>query len=240
MAFVPPAVWIATAKDLINGAAPPRSLAHCLSRPVLDGEAGCVVQDKPGHTLSAIWPEHRVGVEVEAAAGQSALATRIFNSAHWVPVDRFGCAAARAQVGLPSGPTVTGGGVLPDNTASLSVCWYSHSRLVASASVNSAGAIGSIAHPAGVTNAPGLADPPSPNTPLATAPLCVGLDKTEGVVFIAHRPGQTDSFSTAQLADCRGGQRWTNGTASVRVGEPLASALREQADFLIVYGYQAR
>lgn len=41
----PPAVWIESGKNVIDGASPPRSTKHCLNRPVLDGEAGYVIQD---------------------------------------------------------------------------------------------------------------------------------------------------------------------------------------------------
>ena len=59
-------------------------------------------------------------------------------------------------------------------------------------------------------------------------------------MFLAHTPGRADAVSTAQLADCRGGQHWTNGTVSVLTGEPLASALRPPTKFNLVYGYSVQ
>ncbi len=241
VALMPPAVWVATGKDVVNMASPPRSTTHCLSRPVLDGEAGCVVQDAGQDlntiTLAAIWPRHDVGVDILVVASQSSWAMRIFSSAHWVPIDRHGCAAGRSPVGLPEAPTATGGArILPDDTTSLSICWYSHSRLVASAGVASVNAIRSINHPTGVTNAPGIGLVPK-YTPQASAPLCTTLDTTEGLVLLAHTPGRADAVSTAQLADCRGQQQWTTGVVSVPTGEPLASALRTPIGFLLAYGY---
>ena len=146
-----PAVWIYTANNIVDGASPPRSTAHCLSRPILNGEAGCIVEDPIQNTdtigLAAMWPQHDVGIQIHVAADQSAWAMRVFNSAHWVPVDRQGCPATRSPVGLAQGPTTAGTRIFPKDTASLSICWYSHNRLGASATVNSASAIQAIAHP---------------------------------------------------------------------------------------------
>lgn len=237
----PPAVWIASGKNVIDGASPPRSTRHCLSRPVLDGEAGCVIQDPIQDAttiaLAVIWSHHDVGIQIQAAKNQAAWAMRIFNSAHWVPVDRQGCSATRSPVGLPEAPTASGDvGIVPDDTASLSVCWYSQNRLVASAKVDSTTAIRSITHPTGVRDGPGIGLVPT-HTPQASAPLCTDLDKTEGLVFLAHAPGRADAVSAAQLADCRGKQQWTDRTISLSTGEPLASALRASTGFLLVYGY---
>lgn len=241
--FVAPEVWIGTAQGVITGAVPPRSTSHCLRKPVLDGETGCVVKDKLSDatttTVSAIWPKHDVAIEIQTLRSQTAWAMGIFASAHWVPVDRNGCAATRTPVGLADQADTPGASILPSGTASLSVCWYSGNRLVASASVDASPAIKSLAHPAGISNGPGIGAPPT-YTPQPAAPSCTDLDKTDGVLFIAHRRGQPDADSTAQLADCRGEQQWTTGTISVAAGEPLASALREQAGFLIAFGYQAR
>ena len=84
-----PAVWIYTAKNIVDGASPPRSTAHCLSRPILNGEAGCIVEDPTQNTdtidLAAMWPHHDVGIQIHVATNQSAWAMRVFNFAHWVP-----------------------------------------------------------------------------------------------------------------------------------------------------------
>ncbi len=238
-ALAPPAVWIASGRDVIDGASPSRSTEHCLSHPVLDGEAGCIVEDPTQNTdtieLAAFWTQHDVGIEILVAADQSAWAMQVFNSAHRVPIDRHGCAAGRSPVGLPEAPS-TGGGILPQDATSLSICWYSHHRLVASAGVDSASAIRAIAHPTGVTNGPGITLVAT-YAPQPTAPLCTDLDRSEGLVFLAHAPGRADTVSTAQLADCRGKQVWTDGRVSIASGEPLASALRAATGFLLVYGY---
>lgn len=240
--MAPPEVWIKSGHEVIYGASPPRSTEHCLARPVLDGEAGCVIQDPIQDAttilLAVIWPHHDVALQAQVLNGQAPWAMRIFNSAHLVPVDRQGCLAARSPVDLLPPPTRTNGGdVLPPDTTSVSICWYSHRRLVASAQVNSAPAIRSIAQPIAVANGPGIPVPPS-YTPQDTAPTCAELNQTEGVVFIAHTAGGVDSISTAQFADCQGTQQWTNGTVSVPTGEPLASALRRSAGLLLTYGYQ--
>lgn len=238
-----PAVWIYTAKNIVDGASPPRSTAHCLSRPILNGEAGCIVKDPTQNTdtidLAAMWPHHDVGIQIHVAADQSAWAMRVFNSAHWVSVDRDGCPATRSPVGLAQAPTTAGTQILPEDTASLSICWYSHNRLAASATVDSANAIQALAHPTGVSDGPGIGLV-APYNPQVSAPLCTDLDRTEGIVFLAHTPGRADAVSTAQLADCRGGQHWTNGTVSVLTGEPLASALRPPTKFNLVYGYRVQ
>lgn len=238
-ALAPPAVEIATAKNVVDSASPARSTTHCLRRPVLDGETGCIVQDPTQNTdsidLAAIWPRHDVGIQVHVAAGRSTWAMRVFDSARWVPVDRYGCAASRSTVELPE-VTTAGGGILPDDTTSLTICWYSHNRLVASSSVGAKSKIQAIAHPTGVTNGPGITLVAT-YTPQATAPLCTELDKTEGIVFFAHFSGRADGVSTAQLADCRGQQQWTDGSRSIPTGESLASALRAATGFLLVYGY---
>lgn len=150
-----------------------------------------------------IWSRHDVGIQIQAATTQAAWAMQIFNSAHWVPVDRQGCAATRSPVGLPQAAAVGKVGIRPADTESLSICWYSRNRLVASADVDSISAIGSIAHPAEVRNGPGIGLV-STYTPQADAPACADLDKTEGLVFLAHAPGRANAVSSAQLADCRG------------------------------------
>lgn len=238
----PPEVWIKSGREVIDGASPPRSIEHCLARPMLDGESGCVIQDPIEDAttiaLAVIWPHHDVGIQAQVLNGRTAWAMRIFDSAHLAPIDRQGCTAIRSPVGLaPPPPTTTSSDVVPLDTASVSICWYSHHRLVASAEVTSALAISSIAHPTGVVNGPGITTPPS-YIPQATAPTCTSLNQEEGVVFNAHAVGRPDSISTAQFADCRGTQQWTNGTASVPTGEPLASALRGSTGFLLTYGYQ--
>jgi hypothetical protein len=129
--------------------------------------------------------------------------------------------------------------MLPSDTTSLSVCWYSHNRLIASATVTSPGGIRAIAHPHGTSPGPGGGPPPT-DIPQPTAASCADLDRTEGIVLIAHTPGRSDSTSTAQLADCQGIQQWTTGSIAEPAGEPLASALREHTDLLIAFGYDVR
>lgn len=101
-------VWMATADDLIHGAVPARSLTHCVARPVLDGETGCVVEDTirdaTSTVLSAIWTKHGAGVEIQVDRHHEEWARSIFDSAHWVPIDRHGCVATRDPVGLPRAP----------------------------------------------------------------------------------------------------------------------------------------
>lgn len=241
-ALAAPAVGIDTAENVIGSASPPRLTTHCLSHPMLDGEAGCVVQDPIQNAdsidLAAIWPRHDVGIQAHVAPDQAAWAVHVFDSARWVPVDRHGCAASRSPVGLPEASATAASGILPGDIASLSICWYSRHRLVASAVVDNASRIGAIGHPTGVTNGPGITLV-APYTPQPTAPLCTDLDRTEGVVLLAHAAGRTDAISSAQLADCRGHHQWTDGRISVPSGEPLASALRAATGFLLVYGYMA-
>ena len=239
--LVPPAIWMESAEDAAG--APPSS-ADCLSRPVLDGEVGCVVQDPQQDATSVIqrisWPRHGVGMTFQVLADKSAWVNRIIATARWVPVDRHGCTMSRSPVGLP-GPAVSketrDARVLPENTARLSICWYSRRHLAASAEITTVKAIRSIAVPTQIANGPGIDTPPF-YLPQATAPVCADLDKTEGIVFIAHRPNGSSTISSAQLADCRGEHSWTTGATSTAVGEPLASALRQQAGFLITYGYR--
>ena len=235
-------VWIAGADDVIDGSVPPRTTTHCLSRPVLDGEPGCVVQDRSQDPntvfLAAIWINHDVGIQIQAATDQKSWAMGVFSSAHWVPVDRHGCAVKRSPVGM-TGATSGDAVMLPEDTSSLSVCWYSQNRLVASAYSASTEAIRSLAHPTEVTNGPGITLVAS-TKPQADAPPCAELDRTEGIVFLAHAAGRADAISAAQLADCRGTQLWSNGHVSVAAGEPLASALRAFTGFLLVFGYRER
>jgi hypothetical protein len=105
--------------------------------------------------------------------------------------------------------------------------------------VTSPAGINAIAHPHGISDEPGGYPLPT-YTPQPTAPACPDLNRTDGVVLIAHRPGQPDSTSTTQLADCQGTQQWTTGTVAEPAGQPLASALRDHTNLLIAFGYNAR
>lgn len=104
----PPAVWIATGQGLINSAVPPRSITHCLSRPILDGEAGCVVQDprqdQTTIVLSDIWTKHDVGIEIQADTDRRAWAMRIFDSA--IVTSAGGIASIAHPTAITDGPGI--------------------------------------------------------------------------------------------------------------------------------------
>lgn len=240
--LAPPALWLSSAASMASGGAAPTSANACVEQPILDGEAGCVSVDRDldatTSLILATWTKHDVGLHLQVARNRQAWALSIIRTAHWVPIDRHGCAAARTPVAVPEPPLEGGSGnVLPDDTSSLGVCWYSRNRLVGSATVDGQAAIQTIAHPVGVSNGPGISEPPE-YTPQDAAPLCTDLRAAEGVLLLAHRAGRPDAESTAEFADCRGTRSWTNGTTSIGVGEPLASALRLRTGLLITNGYQ--
>ena len=166
------------------------------------------IRDATSTILSAIWPQHAVGVEIQVDRHHEEWAMRIFDSAHWVPIDRHGCVATRDPVGLPDAPLATNPDILPVDTTSLSVCWYSHNRLIALATGATTAGITAIAHRRDLRQ-PRRKRPP-PYSPQPTAAPRTELNRTEAVVLLAHSPGQRDSTPTAQLANCKGTQQWSN------------------------------
>lgn len=237
-----PMVWITTAAAaaIWNNDPPATTCANSVR---LDGEAGRLTVTDPTPnvepaevTATIIWPRHDIAVIAEFPAGQRTQALAVAQSAHWVPVDRHGCAATRSPVVPADAGSLPAGSVLPADATSTSACWYSDGRLVASATLPPTAADG-LEDPRPAGNAPGLGIPAPAYTPTPDGPSCNELGRTEGIVFQATRPDGSIAVSAAQFADCTGGQYWTDGTYAQPVDEALASAIYRAAGFLLVFGY---
>jgi hypothetical protein len=232
----PPIVTIMTAMNAAAGMVP--TTGPCMSRIELDGEQGCArIQDPDSSAISVIWPQHNVAVTANYGSHQSKEALAVLESAHWVPTDRHGCAAARSPVVPTDAASLPEGSVLPADVASTSVCWYSGGRLVASATLPST-ATKSLRRAGVLIKPTGAGTTPSHSSP--GEPACSTLGRTEGIVFRATRPDGTIAVSAAQFADCTGGQFWTDGTRAQPIDEALAWTIHSLAGFLLSFGYRAQ
>lgn len=239
-----PVIWIGTAAGPATWIDPPPE--SCANSVVLDGEAGCLtVTTAPPNTnpdtvtAIIIWPKHSITVSAEYPAGDEAKALAVARSAHWVPVDRHGCAARQtsASVVPADAATLPRGPVLPDDPTSIGLCWYVGGRLGASATLPGNDAR-ELSRPGLPTHAPGLSSVADRYTPSPKRPSCAALGEHSGIVFQSTLPNGTVDVAAAQFADCRGGQFFTNGTYAVPANERLASAVQRLAGFLLVFGYE--
>jgi hypothetical protein len=237
-----PAIWIGTAAGPASWLDPPDP--DCGNSVRLEGEAGCLSvpppepnSDPETGSATIVWLQHDVAITAQFVATQRAKTLAVLESAHWVPVDRYGCAATRSPVVPANAAGGSDGPVLPADATTIDACWYSGGRLVASATMGGSDPAGALANPE-LGPAPGITVTP-PYTPSPDGPACSDLGRTDGVVFLARRPDGSVAESAAQFGDCTGGQYWTDGVHSQPVDQALASAVQSLTGFLLMLGYHA-
>jgi hypothetical protein len=181
----------------------------CRDRISLGDESSCISGSagaKNSVRLGAWWPRHQVAIDVSTS--DDALGLRIIRSAHAVPVDRHGCAAARDPIEPPGkhDPASIGGAPeVPDDrpARSMTVCWYIAHRLVASASLGSKDA-STVVHAA--AGAKWL---------FSATSACSAIDHSDAVVLEVRYRGGGSAEGILRLASCPGRSAQSAGSGFV-------------------------